>query len=187
MDRWQWPWRRIVLPPALVSALDPDEQVQVLAELITGESLAVSRFGLWATAGDVVLRWNWERVSKARLTAATLTVVVAEEIDITRDGTVVLRDLPPRQFELAASSSLTDAVHARVRRSVAASRYLMWPGAAGWVVLRRVPGRDGLTRQIRLDPGADLDADGFLEVVARTAAELEAELLGIDHETPGPR
>ncbi|MET3807613.1 hypothetical protein ABIB25_004639 [Nakamurella sp. UYEF19] len=180
MARWQWPWRRIALPPALRAALDPDEEVQVLAELTGGDSLAVSRFGLWLTSGEVAVRWNWERVSKARLTDRTLTVIAAEEVGATAAGIAVLRDLPPRQFELAASSSLTDAVHARVRRSVAASRYLMWPGAAGWVVLRRVPGRDGLTRQIRLDPGADPDADGFLPLVVRTAAELEADLLGVD-------
>ncbi len=179
MARRHWPWaRRIVLPPALVSALDPDEQVQVVAQLAGGESLAASRFGLWLASGEVAVRWNWERVSKARLTARTLTVVAAEEVGRTADGIVLLADLPPREFELAGTSGLTDAVHARVRRSVAASRYLPWPGAGGWVVLRRVPGRDGLTRQIRLDAASDVDAPGFLRAVVDTAEDLEAELLG---------
>jgi hypothetical protein len=42
------------------------------------------------------------------------------------------------------------------------------------VVLRRVPGRDGLTRQVRLDPGADIWAAGFAEAVDAVAAELES-------------
>jgi hypothetical protein len=179
MARVRWPWeRRAALPPALASALGPDEQVQVVAQLTGGESLAASRFGLWLASGEIAVRWNWERVSKARLTARTLTVVAAEEVAVTPDGIVVLQDLPPREFELAGTSGLTDAVHARVRRSVAASRYLSWPGAGGWVVLRRVPGRDGLTRQIRLDSGGDAGAPGFLRAVVDTAEDLEAELLG---------
>ncbi len=179
MRRVHWPWaRRIVLPPALVLALDPDEQVQVVAQLAGGESLAASRFGLWLATGEIAVRWNWERVSKARLTARTLTVVAAEEVGRTPDGIVLLQDLPPREFELVATSGLTDAVHARVRRSVAASRYLPWPGAGGWVVLRRVPGRDGLTRQIRLDDGCDAGTPGFLRAVVDTAEDLETELLG---------
>jgi hypothetical protein len=179
MARVQWPWaRRTVLPPALVSALDPDEQVQVVAQLSGGESLAASRFGLWLADGEIAVRWNWERVSKARLTARTLTVVAAEEVGRTPDGIVLLQDLPPRHFELVGTSGLTDAVHARVRRSVAASRYLPWPGAGGWVVLRRVPGHDGLTRQIRLDDGCDAGTPGFLRAVVDTAEDLETELLG---------
>lgn len=179
MPRVFWPWaRRIALPPSLVSALDPDEQVQLVAQLASGESLAASRFGLWLASEEAAVRWNWEQVSRARLTARTLTVVAAEEVGRTPDGIVLLQDLPPREFELAGTSGLTDAVHTRVRRSVAASRYLPWPGAGGWVVLRRVPGRDGLTRQIRLDSGSDAGVAGFLRAVADTAADLEAELLG---------
>lgn len=179
MARLQWPWaRRPTLPAALVAALDPGEQVQVVAQLVGGDSLAASRFGLWLASDEVAARWNWEQVSKARLSARTLTVVVAEQVGVTPEGVVVLQDLPPRDFELASTSGLTDAVHTRVRRSVATSRYLPWPGAGGWVVLRRVPGRDGLTRQIRLDAGGDVLAPGFLEAVARVAEELEADLVG---------
>ena len=178
MPAFSWPWRRTVLPPALRTALAPDEQVSVVASVVGGDLLAASRFGLWLLAGDVAVRWNWERVSKARLSARTLVVIAADEVGVTDDGIVLLQDLPPRQFELSATTGLTDAVHARVRRSVAASRHLAWPGAGGWVVLRRVPGRNGLTRQVRLDPGADAQASGFLPAVADTAAELEMALLG---------
>ena len=75
-------------------------------------------------------------------------------------------------FALGTRSGLTDVVHNRVRRSVAASRHLPYPGAGGWVVLRRVPGRNGLTRQVRLDPGADVDTPGFVDAVLAVADEL---------------
>jgi hypothetical protein len=45
------------------------------------------------------------------------------------------------------------------------------------VVLRRVPGRNGLTRQVRLDPGADAGAPGFADAVAAVADELAAACL----------
>lgn len=166
--------KRVPLPPALTAALGPDEQVRLVVELVGGEWLAASRFGLWIVTGDSALRWNWDLISKARLVDRTLTVVVAVQLELLPSGLVVLVDQPPRSFELLGPHRLTDDVHSRVRRSVAASRYLAWPRAGGWVVLRRIPGRDGLTRQIRLDPGADVLAPGFLEAVAEIAVELEA-------------
>src|SRR3954454_6159135 len=134
-----WPRRRAPLPPALVDALGPAEDGQVVASLVGGEVLAASRFGLWMVTGTDAVRWNWETVSKARLSARTLTLTVADEIGRTDDGIVVLVDRPPKDLVLSGTNGLTDAVHARVRRSVAASRHLPWPGAGGWVVLRRVP------------------------------------------------
>ncbi len=178
MPAFGWPWRRVAVPSALRDALAPDEQVQVVASMVGGNILAASRFGLWMVTGDGVVRWQWDRVSKARLSARTLTVIAADEVGTTPDGLVLLADLPPLQFELTGTTGLTDAVHHRVRRSVAASRHLEWPGAGGWVVLRRVPGRDGLTRQVRLDAGADAGDADFLAAAARTAAQLELELTG---------
>lgn len=140
--------------------------------------LATSRFGLWLVSADHAVRCNWDKVSKARLSARTLTLISADEIGTTDEGMVLLADRASRTFELIGPSGLTDAVHTRVRRSVAASRHLPWPGAGGWVVLRRVPGRDGLTRQVRLDPGSDAGAAGFLSAAAEVAAGLEVELLG---------
>jgi hypothetical protein len=161
----------------LSAALGADELVQASSSLVGRETLAVSRFGLWLVSGDSVVRWEWQHVSKARLVGRTLTVIAADELGTTDEGLVLLSDLPPMEFELSGESALTDAVHARVRRSVAASSYLPWPGAGGWVVLRRVPGRDGLTRQLRLDPGADAYAVGFLDAASRTASDLEAGLV----------
>jgi hypothetical protein len=69
-------------------------------------------------------------------------------------------------------TTVTDAIHQRVRASVTASRHLMWAGAGGWVVLRRVAGRDGLAVQMRLDPGADPGAEGFADAAATIARDL---------------
>lgn len=127
-------------------------------------------------------RIGWELVARARLTARVLSVIPTRVVGSLPDGdggegaVAVLVDEPELMFGLATRSGLTDVVHQRVRRSVAASRHLPHPGAGGWVVLRRVPGRDGLTRQVRLDPGADPFAPGFAAAVVAVAAELAATL-----------
>lgn len=187
--------RRRPLPAALRSALDPDERIAVTAPCEDGRLLAVSRFGLWVVpaadpAGGVagpsgngeagpVHRIGWELVARARLTARVLSVIpvrVAGALPDGENGVDVLVDEPELVFGLATRSGLTDVVHQRVRRSVAASRHLPHPGAGGWVVLRRVPGRDGLTRQVRLDPGADPTAPGFAAAVVAVAVDLAATL-----------
>ena len=150
-----WPWRRRTVPDALKSVLDADEHVQVLADCTDGKVLAATRFGLWVIENEAATRLGWEMIAKARLTARVLAITPTRTIDQWPDGTVLLVDEEAREYTLAGRSGLTDVVHTRVRRSVAASRYLPYPGGGCWVVLRRVPGRDGLTRQVRLDPGAD--------------------------------
>jgi hypothetical protein len=156
------------MPAALTAALGPGEQITA-AVPADGQLLAVSRFGLWIVQGDVAARIDWHLVSKARLTGGELQITVADEITTWSDGTVVLRDRAPRALHPQRLTRLTDAVHQRVRASVMASHYLPWPDAGGWVVLRRIAGRDGLATQIRLDPGADPSAAGFAEAVAATA------------------
>lgn len=184
--------RRAALPPALTAALDPQEDLQTVATCTDGTLLAVSRFGLWVVPGGPLEatggpqptpapaepeRLAWHHISKARLAARVLTVTSARPIGTYEafghpDGMVVLADEPERLFPLSVRSGLTDAVHTRVRRSVAASRRLDWNGAGGWVVLRRVPGQDGLTPQLRVDAGVDPQAPGFLAAAAAVAAEL---------------
>lgn len=180
---FRWPGRRPSVPDALARELQDEEHVQAVAPLADGGQLAVTRFGLWLTSGGVAIRWNWETVSKARLAAGTLVLVAAEEVAVTEDGIVLLQDLPARSFELAGPTGLTDAVHTRVRRSVAASRHLPWPGAGGWVVLRRIPGANGMTTQLRLDGDIGPVADGlvsaeFLTAAREVAAELRYEVAG---------
>jgi len=168
----RWPWRRRTLPPRLTAALDPDEHVQVLAGCQDGKMLAASRFGLWVVDEQKASRLGWELVAKARLSARVLSIIPTQVVDELADGTAVLIDEPVREYTLSGRSGLTDVVHTRVRRSVASSRHLDFPGGGGWVVLRRVPGRDGLIRQVRLDPGADAGAPGFAAAVTAVADEL---------------
>jgi hypothetical protein len=121
---------------------------------------------------EAARRIGWELVARARLTARVLSVIPTRVVGSLPGGVDVLLDEPELVFALATRSGLTDVVHQRVRRSVAASRHLPYPGAGGWVVLRRVPGRDGLTRQVRLDPGADPDVPGFAAAVVALADDL---------------
>lgn len=167
------PWKRqSILPAALSARLSADELVVGLAQTMNdGPLLAATRLGLWVVDGDDAELVGWHLVAKAKLDAAALTVTLVEEVEQWDELTVV-RDLPPREFRLEKAVKLTDQVHARVRRSVAASRHLPWPGAGGWVALRRVPGRDGLVSQLRLDPGADPATAGFAAAVAAVAADL---------------
>jgi hypothetical protein len=170
----RWPWRRRTLPGRLTAALDPEEHIQVLAGCLDGKMLAASRFGLWVVEDEKAFRLGWELVAKARLSARVLSIIPTQVVDELADGTAVLVDEPVREYTLSGRSGLTDVVHTRVRRSVAASRHLDFPGGGGWVVLRRVPGRNGLTRQVRLDPGADTGAPGFAAAVAAVADDLAA-------------
>ena len=168
----QWPWQRRTLPPPLTAALDEDEHIQAFADLTDGNWLAVSRFGLWHGDGNTAARIGWEAISKARLDGSVLSVIPTRRIGEFPDGTTVLTDDATREHVLSSRGALTDIVHTRVRRSVAASRQVSYPGGGGWVVLRRVPGRDGVVTQLRLDPGADPAAPGLAEAVAAVAAEL---------------
>lgn|GEM_PF-1289927 len=171
----KWPWRRAPVPQSLRAALDPDERILAIAWCTDGRVLAASRFGLWTVDDTLPQRWGWHLISKARLTGQALTVTVAEVIGQLSDGTQVLIDMPVLDFQVAEPSTITDVVHARVRRSVAASRYLPWPGGGGWVVLRRVPGQDGVTRQVRLDQGADPATPGFERAIGAVADDLDEE------------
>ena len=189
--------RSPALPPALTAALGAQEDLQAVATCTDGTLLAVSRFGLWIVPGgssDLTggaetptttpdgaepERLSWHHISKARLAARVLTVTSARPIGTYEafghpDGLVVLADEPERFYPLSVRSGLTDAVHTRVRRSVAASRRLDWNGAGGWVVLRRVPGQDGLTPQLRVDPGVDPQTPGLRAAAAAVATELAA-------------
>jgi len=160
------------VPEPLAAALERDEHLMGLTPTTDGRTLAASRFGLWVVDGDAAERWDWHLISKARLADRVLTLVVADPVGRWADGTVLLADRPEVQLRPERPTKLTDAVHQRVRHSVAASRHLDWPGAGGWVVLRRVAGHDGLTVQLRMDLGTDAESPGFAGAVAATVAEL---------------
>jgi hypothetical protein len=173
------PWRRNSVPQALSGRLDADELITAMAQTDDGRTLVTTRRGLWVVEQVGAERLGWERVAKARFELGVLTLVPLEDVALPQDLDAaqemsVVRDGRPRDHRLGRPAKVTDQIHIRVRRSVAASRYLPWPGAGGWVALRRVPGRDGLLLQLRLDPVADQLAPGFLPAVRSVAAELRA-------------
>lgn len=167
--------RKTSLPPALSAALGAEERVVATAQTRSGELLAASRFGLWVAHAESAVRLDWHLISRARLSAAALEIVVADQVSSWPDGTVLVMDREPVVFRLEHTTRLTDQVHQRVRGSVVASHYVPWAGAGGWAVLRRIAGRDGLVAQLRLDPGADPNAAGFADGVARVLDALWPE------------
>lgn len=160
--------RRRRLPPQLRVALDRGEEALAVVATVDGPTLAVTRFGLWLVQGDGAQRWPWPMISKAALAGGVLAVTVADEVERWPDGISVLRDRTPTALRPTTSSRLTDIVHQRVRRSVAASTQVAVGDHSGWVVLRRTPGRDGLAAQFRPDAGADPAAPGVAEAVRAT-------------------
>lgn len=197
--------RSIKLPDALRRALDADEVVLAYSVAVDGVAVAATRkrlivlgpadpvatqavVGDQATGqrdsarhepGDSPSSVYWAEIAKARLADGVLSVVPLEKVASLQDGTEILRDGSPLTFIFDRPARLTDQVHSRVRRSVAASRHLPWPGAGGWVTARRVAGRDGLVLQVRLDPGADPAAAGFVDAALQAGREL------IEHASPG--
>ncbi len=161
----RWLRRTGGVPPVLAEALDPEERLMGLTTTTEGYVLAASRFGLWLTIDDAAERWDWHRMSKARLAHQTLSITMADEVGELPGGTVLLRDRPAVALHPTRLTKLTDTVHHRVRRSVVASRHLDLGTSGCWVVLRKVAGRDGLTVQVRLDDGADARMPGFASAV----------------------
>ena len=164
--------RRDKMPDVLLAAMAPEERILLSVRDTEGVLLAATRLALHLVAGEQHTRWGWELVSKATLSAGTLGLVVAAPVPEQVDGLQVTMDGPARSFRLERPHRLTDVVHQRVRRSVAASRYLERPGGGGWVALRRVPGRDGLQRQLRLDAGVSWPDPELSAAATRLAAEL---------------
>lgn len=173
----RWLRRGPPVPPVLRQSLDRAEEVRQLLSTADGGLLAVSRFGLWRVDGERAERWAWHLISRVRLAGGRLSVTVADEVDRWEDGTAVLRDRAPVVLQPEALTRLTDEVHHRVRASVSASEQIVDSAGApvGWVVLRRVPGRDGLTVQVRVEPGMDAALPVLPPVVAQVADRLWPE------------
>jgi hypothetical protein len=148
--------RRPQPPAALTEALDRDEALLANVSLVDGGWLAVSRFGLWIVPVDgPPHRIGWPMISKAVWQPPVLRVTTSEVVGMLADAELI-EDRAPIAFELAKESRLTDQVHQRVRNGIVAAEHADHGGHGWWLVLRRVPGRDGLTAQVRADPGADL-------------------------------
>ncbi|GAA2000000.1 hypothetical protein GCM10009818_08490 [Nakamurella flavida] len=174
-----------MVPPRLRAVLADDERVLGLAETTGGTVLGATRYGLWVLDGDGGVRLDWDRVATARLADGLLTVVPVRSVGrwpgppagiepVGADaGIDVARDATPVAVQLAGPTRLTDVVHARVRRSVATSGRLTGESGSGWLAWRRIPGRDGLHAQFRLDPGVDPDRPGLAAAAVDLARQLD--------------
>ena len=137
----RWPWRRRTLPPRLQRGAGPRRAHPGAGRLpgrkdAGGQSIrAVGDRRRRRRPGSA---GSWSR--RPGCPPGCCRSFRRRSSTSSPDGTVVLIDEPVREYTLSGRSGLTDVVHTRVRRSVAASRHLDFPGGGGWVVLRRVPG-----------------------------------------------
>lgn len=149
--------RRPAPPEALTRALAPDEEILASAQEAAGGWMAVTRFGIWKLPvdGEATLV-PWTLISKVSWQAPILHVVRA---DVTGElaGAELIVDRHPYNYEIAEPGKLTDVIHARVRSGIISSTHHEFPGGGGWVVIRRVPGRDGALAQVRLDPATSVE------------------------------
>ncbi len=149
-----WPFLRQRVPAGLIGVLGPEEMVLAAADTADG-ALAVTRFGVWEVpAAGVPVLHGWPVISKARWRAPNLELTIAD-VAGELGGAQLLVDRPPVSYLLGQPGKLTDLVHSRVRSGIIAADQHQLPGGSGWIVLRRVPGRDGVTPQVRLDDGTD--------------------------------
>jgi hypothetical protein len=119
--------------------------------------------GLWLPGSR---RVGWHMISKATWGGGTLVLIEATEASRSGDA-VVLADLPPVRYVLIDSGRLPDIVHTRVTKSIASRHRQELPGGGAWFVQRKVPGQDGITLQVRPDPGTSPEA---VDKVAREVA-----------------
>lgn len=168
--------RRVPLPAGLSSVMERDETVLSIADLEDGQ-LAVTRFGIWhlpndGSAVELADRIGWETLSKAHWDGKVLGLKIADVLG-ELGGAQWIQDRPRRRFAVVEPRKVTDIIHTRTRAAIVSSLHFDVPGGGGWLVLRKVPGRDGLVPQVRLDPGTDPGP----EDVAATVAELVQAIL----------
>jgi hypothetical protein len=169
-------WRRLVglesPPEGFTGRLEPDERVLASATLSDGSGvLVVTPLGVWLPEGR---RVGWHLVSKARWADGALTLVEADERGTIGDA-VLLVDRTPVRLALGEPGRVPELVHRRVTESIKVRHRIELPGGGAWLLRRSVPGRDGLTLQVRPDPGTDTEA--LEQAVPRAARVLK--------ETPG--
>jgi hypothetical protein len=166
--------RRPKLPPADRPPLAPDERVLTWAAAGNGEGdgvVVASNLGLWLPGR--AHRLGWHDILKAVWSGRELTVTPAERV-AERDGYLVVADCPAETYLLLDPGELPHLVRERVTRSVAYTQHQPVPGGAGRIAARRVPGVDGLTWTVRLDPGTPADDPDVLAEVDRLVAAARA-------------
>ncbi|AZI58240.1 hypothetical protein EH165_08925 [Nakamurella antarctica] len=149
------PFSKARLSPALRVALEPDEQLISVADIDGGGQLAVTRLGLWHVPdGGTPVRTGWEVISKARWAAGILEVTVADVVGELASAQVLV-DRQPVRYAISEPRRTTDQVHTRTRGGVVHAGHHTFTGGSGWIILRKVPGCNGLQPQVRFDAGTD--------------------------------
>lgn len=158
-------------PPGWAGQLDADEDVLAVAPLRSGH-LVATRLGLWVPAGAAAAgpeRVPWHLVSAATWSGTELELRVAAPTG-TAGAAVLLADAVRRVYTPTEPGGLPAVVQARVTASIRSTHHQELPGGGAWFVQRRVPGRDGVVLQVRVDPGTDPE-------VVRDVAEAVADRL----------
>jgi hypothetical protein len=157
-------------PVDFAGSLSPGEDVVDSAPVEGGGHLVVTQLGLWIPDGDGARRVGWHLVGKATWADGVFTLTESAEVG-DAGSAVVLADLPPVRFRLAAPGKVPREVYLRVDGSIR-SRHRQEIGSGGaWFVQRKVPGRDGTVLQVRPDAGTDA------ELVAAIAEQAAAKLV----------
>ena len=166
-------------PPAeLTAVLRPDEEVLALAQDAGGNCLAATRYGVWKVhVGKDPYLFNWSAISKAKWQPPILQIVIADVVGQI-GGADLIVDRVPMNIEISDSTKLTDIIHNRTRAGIVSSEHHELPGGGGaWLVVRRVPGQDGVAVQVRLDPGTDPDvaAEQLPDLIAAAKASFSSD------------
>ena len=160
--------RRHAAPVGSTGELAPGEDVIAVAAVRTGH-LVATRVGLWVPGDGAPVQVPWHLISRATWDGTTLELTVAEETGTAGDA-VLLVDVQRRSYAVDEPGQLPSTVNERVSATVRSAHHRILGGGGAWFVQRRVPGRDGVVLQARLDPGTDGD------VVADIAAAVAAKL-----------
>ena len=173
-------FRREKPPPDVLAALGRDERALAWATAEGGAVLAATPQGVWLPVEDRPVehrRLGWHRIDKATWQEPEFSVIEAVDMGVVTAGDAdveVVEAGPPRRWRLVEPRGLPPVVRARVTRSVAFSEhYPLEPGGAARVVARRVPGRDGLSWQVRYDRGTDRDSPYVQAQVAQLVVQAQ--------------
>jgi hypothetical protein len=153
-------------PVDFAGSLAPGEDVVDSAPVEGGGYLVVTQLGLWVPAEGGARRVGWHLIAKAAWADGVFTLTESAEVSEAGQA-IVLADLPPVRFRLAAPGKVPREAYQRVEGSIR-SRHRQEIGSGGaWFVQRKVPGRDGVVLQVRPDPGTDAE---LVAVIAEQAA-----------------
>ena len=170
--------RKSKLPPADRPPLAADERVLAWAAVGDDDGVVVaSNLGLWLPGREG--RLGWHDVLKATWSGRELAVTPAQRL-AERDGYLLVADGPAESYLLLDPGELPHQVRQRVTHSVTYTEQLPVPGGAGRVAARRVPGVDGLTWTVRLDPGTPTEDPEVLAETDRLVADARAAIAPVD-------